>query len=189
MGCDKVNKIGFLGKKRQVNNKILILLIGAMLVTAITPVVLAASQANIAVTFDPTGTIDLDVSPDDASFGSVVFESANNWPTEGGAVDSYTLYNNGTVAADVYIFSNTTTDSAQMTLDDDGASIPIDGYSLDVTGTSSQQITHTNASWIDNLAADATGVVTFGLNLNLGSGSQDWTSQTTRINITGTINT
>ena len=187
MGCNKVNKLSFLGTKRQVNNKILILLIGAMLVTAITPVVLAASQANIAVTFDPTGTIDLDVSPDDASFGSVVFESANNWPTEGGAVDSYTLYNNGTVAADVYIFSNTTTDSGQMSLDIDGAGIPVDGYSLDVVGSEAKQIAIVNDSWIDALAASAT--VTFGLNLDLGSGSQDWTSQTTRINITGTINT
>ena len=187
MGCDKVNKISFLGKKRQINNKMVILLIGAMLVTAITPVVLAASQANIAVTFDPTGTIDLDVSPDDASFGSVVFESVNNWPTEGGLATSYTLYNNGTVAADVYIFSNTTTDSGQMTLDDDGASIPVDGYSLDVVGTEAKQISHSNTSWINPLNAGAT--VTFGLNLDLGSGSQDWTSQTTRINITGTINT
>lgn len=187
MGCDKLNKINFLGKGRQINNKIIILLIGVMLVTAITPVVLAASQANIAVTFDPTGTIDLDVSPDDASFGSVVFESTNNYPTEGGLDTSYTLYNNGTVAADVYIFSNTTTDSGQMTLDDDGAAIPVDGYSLDVTGSDAQYITHSNTSWVNALAAS--GTVTFGLNLDLGSGSQDWTSQTTRINITGTINT
>jgi len=189
MGCDKVNEIRFLGKERRINNKIIILLVGTMLVTAITPIALAASQANITVTFDPTGTIDLDVSPDAASFGSVFFESADNWPTGNVTNTSYTLYNNGTVAADVHIFSNTTTDSAQMTLDDDGASIAVDGYSLDVTGSEAQQITATNASWIDNLAADATGFVTFGLNLDLGSGSQDWDAQTTRINITGTIHT
>ena len=68
----------------------------------------------------------------------------------------------------------------------DGADIPVDGYSLDVTGSDNKQITHTNASWINNLAAS--GTVTFGLNLDLGTGSQDWTAQTTRINITGAVN-
>lgn len=187
MGCDKVNKISFLEKERRINNKIVILLVGTMLVTAITPVVLAGPQANIKVTFNPTGTVDLDVFPDNASFGSVVFESANNWPTEGGTDTSYTLYNNGTVAADVYIFSNATTDSGSMSLDIDGASIPVDGYSLDVTGSEAKQIAIVNASWINALAAS--GTATFGLNLDLGAGSEDWVAQTTRINITGVINT
>lgn len=187
MGCDKVNKISFLGKERRINNKIVILLVGTMLVTAITPVVLAASQDHIVVTFNPTGAIDLDVTPNNASFGTVVFESTNNWPTEGGTDTSYTLYNNGTVAADVYIFSNTTTNSGSMSLDIDGASIPVDGYSLDVTGSDAQYITATNASWADALAAS--GTITFGINLDLGSGSEDWASQTTRINITGAVNT
>ena len=186
MGCSRrLNEFVFFKKAGQIKSKLVISLIVTMLIAAISPIVFASSD-TIAVTFDPTGTIAIDVYPETASFGSVTFGSSNNWPTEGGTDTSYTVWNNGTITADVYIFSNTTTDSAQMTLDDDGAGIPVDGYSLNVTGGDEQQITNTNASWIDNLAAS--DHVTFGLNLALGSGSQDWTSQTTRINITATVN-
>ncbi len=186
MGCSRLNELVFFKKAGQIKNKLAISLVVAMLIAAISPIVFADADP-ITVTFNPTGTVAIDVYNETATFGSVVFSSANNWPTEGSQDDtSYTVYNNGTIGADVYIFSNTTTDSDQMTLDIDGNDIPVDGYSLDIVGSNAKQITNVNDTWIDNLAASDT--VTFGINLDLGAGSQDWTSQTTRINITATVN-
>jgi len=184
MGCSRLNEFVFFKKAGQIKNKLAISLIVAMLIAAISPIVFADADP-ITVTFDPTGVVAIDVWPETASFGSVVFSTADNWPTEGGTDSSYTVYNNGTVGADVYIYSNTTTDSDELTLDIDGAGIPVDGYSLDAVGTV-KQISNVNASWIDNMVAD--GSETFGLNLDMGGGSQDWAAQTTRINITATIN-
>jgi hypothetical protein len=163
-------------------NKIYVFMIAAMLITAITPVVLGAHQDYITVTFNPSGDIDIDVNLSTANFSAVTFSSSGNWPTEGGTDTSYTLYNNGTVAADVYIFSNATTDSSDMTLENTG-SPGADEYCLNVTGSNATQITNTNASWINSLAGS--GTITFGINLELGTGSSDFGWQTTRINVTG----
>ncbi len=165
-------------------NKIYVLVIAAMLITAITPVVLGAHQDYITVTFNPSGDIDIDVNLSTANFSTVTFSSSGNWPTEGNTDTSYTLYNNGTVAANVYIFSNATTDNDNMTLENTG-SPGADEYCLNVTGSNATQITNTNASWINGLAGS--GTITFGINLELGTGSSDYGWQTTRINVTGVI--
>ncbi|UCD14081.1 MAG: hypothetical protein JSW60_01310 [Thermoplasmatales archaeon] len=165
--------------------KIFVLLVSVMFITAITPVVLAATNDKITVTFDPQGSIDLDVWPETANFSTVTFSTEQNWPQEGATDTTYTLYNNGTVAADVYIFANTTTDSGDMTLNNTGSPSQ-DEYCLNVTGSNAQQITNTNTSWVNSLAGGG-GTVTFGVNLELGSGSTDFGWQKTRINITGAL--
>jgi len=165
--------------------KIYVLMIATMLITVVTPVVLGAHQDYITVTFNPTGTIEIDVNLSTANFSSVLFSSSGNWPTEGGTDTSYTLYNNGSLAANVYIFSNATTDTSDMTLENTG-SPGADEYCLNVTGSNVQQITNTNASWVNGLAGGG-GTVTFGINLELGSGSTDFSWQTTRINVTGVL--
>ncbi len=165
--------------------KIYVLITVAILITAITPVVLGASEDYITVTFNPSGDIDLDVTPDTANFSTVVFSSSTNWPTEGGTDTSYTLYNNGTVTADIFIFSNTTTDNGDLTLENTG-SPGLDQFCLNVTGSNAQQITNTNTSWTNDLVGGG-GTLTFGINLELGVGSSDFGWQTTRINITGIL--
>jgi hypothetical protein len=184
MGCRRLNELVFFKKAGQIKNKLAISLIVAMLIAAISPIVFADADL-ITVTFDPTGTVAIETRPDTASFGEVVFSSANNYPTEGGIDTSYTVWNNGTVGADIYIFSNATTDSSELALAN-GGSPGLSEYSLDVTGSNSTQITDTNASWLDNLPASAS--VTYGLNLDLGGGTQNWAAQTTRIDITATVN-
>ena len=165
--------------------KIIVLLISVMVITAITPLALAATSDIITVTFDPQGAIDLDVWPETANFSTVTFSSESNWPTEGATDTTYTLYNNGTIDADVYIFSNTTTDTGDMTLNNTGNPAQ-DEYSLNVTGSNAQQITNANTSWVNSLTGGG-GTVTFGINLELGGGSTDFGWQKTRINITGAI--
>lgn len=177
MGCNK----------KRIKSLLVICLIIAILTTAVSPIVLGgAHDDTVVVTFDPTGDIALEVWPATATFGSVTFSTSDNGPTEGAGDTDYTLYNNGTLAADIYIFSNTTTDGGEMTLDNAGAP-SADEYSLDITGTNVKQITNTNASWSADLAAS--GTITFGIDLNLGSGTQDWGAQTTTINVTGVIHT
>ncbi|UCF12613.1 MAG: hypothetical protein JSW06_11375 [Thermoplasmatales archaeon] len=179
MGCKK-------GWDRNMEiKKIYVLIIVAIMITAMTPVVLGVHQDYITVTFNPSGDIDLDVTPATANFSTVVFSSEINWPIEGGTDTSYTLYNNGTVAADVFIFSNTTTDTKELTLENTG-NPTIDQFCLNVTGSNAQQITNTNTSWTNDLVGGG-GTLTFGINLELGSGSSDFGWQKTRINITGVI--
>lgn len=187
MGCGKKNNIVFSGKAKQIKKTLGIFLVTTMLIAAITPLVYAAHSDTIVVTFDPSGDIDLEVWPATANFTAVTFDTGVNWPTEGGTDTSYTLYNNGSQAADIYIFSNTTTDSADMSLEDVPGNIGTDEYCLNVTGSDAQQITGSNVSWSGVLnGGEATR--TFGINLLLGDGTADFGWQTTTINITGTLN-
>ena len=99
----KSKEVGSIGR---IKKTLIIPLIVVMLITAVSPLVLAAAEDYITVTFDPGGTISLEVSPDTASFGSVVFESTNNDVSEGGGgTTAYTLWNNGTVARPSRTFS------------------------------------------------------------------------------------
>jgi len=175
MGCNK----------KKIKSLLVVCLIIAILTTAVSPIVLGSHEDTINVTFDPQGDISLEVHPPTANFSTVTFSTSDNGPVEGAGDTAYTLYNNGTLAADIYIFSNTTTDGGEMTLDN-GGSPSADEYSLDVTGSNAQQITNTNASWSSALAAS--GTITFGIDLDLGAGTQDWNWQKTTINVTGVIN-
>jgi hypothetical protein len=164
-----------------------VILVTVMMTTAITPIAIAENHSEtIHVTFTPSGDIDLDVFPITATFGTVVLESTDEYPDEGAGDTDYTVYNNGSTNAVVYIFSNTTTDSGEWTLDN-GGSPGEDEFSLDVTGSDLQQITNSNTSWISDLNDGST--VTFGINLDLGtaSGSGQLDAQVTTINITATI--
>lgn len=187
MGCIERKKIVFRTKAGQTKKILGIGIVVAMLITSITPIVFAGPQ-EIAVSFDPSGTVDLDVSPLTANFSTATFESYTDTQEEGsGATDHYTCWNNGTIGADVYIFSNTTTDGGSMTLDAAGWPPALNEYVLNVTGSEAIRIPNVNGTiWEDNLAADAS--ITFGFNLALGPGSQDWGWQYTQINITAVVN-
>jgi len=192
MGCKKSNKIYFSKNMEQFKKTTIIYLIVIMFASIfLTPVVFGGAHSDyIYVTFTPTGDIDLDVTIGTATFGNVAAGTVNATPTEGATASTYTLYNNGTVAAHVYIFSNATTTSGEWTLDNDGTPA-VDNFCLkrwNSTGGGIVYIQNTNTSWIASLAG-AGGTKLFGLTLQLGnaSGSGVLDAQNTRINITGAI--
>lgn len=164
-----------------------VILVALMMITAITPIAFAGNlPETIRVTFTPSGDIDLDLFPITATFGTVTLEATDQHPDEGSGDTDYTVYNNGSTNAVIYIFSNTTTDGDEWTLDGDG-SPGEDAFSLDVTGSDSAYITNSNTSWIADL--DDGSTVTFGMHLDLGtaSGSGQLDGQVTTINITAII--
>jgi len=111
MGCRKANKIYFSKNMDQIKKTLMIFLIATMFFSAfVTPVVFGGAHADyIKVTFTPTGDITLDVTRGTATFGNVASGTVNATPTEGATSATYTLYNNGTVAAHVYMWTNLTT--------------------------------------------------------------------------------
>lgn len=191
MGCKK-NRIYFSKNMEQLKKTMMIYLIVIMFASVfVTPVVFGGAHSDyIYVTFTPTGDIDLDVTIGTATFGNVVAGTVNDTASEGGTTSTYTLYNNGTAAAHVYIFSNATTTSGEWTLDNDGTPA-VDNFCLkrwNSTGGGFVYIKNTNTSWISSLAA-AGGTKLFGVTLQLGnsSGSSVLDAQNTRINITGAV--
>jgi len=160
----------------------------------LTPVVFGGAHADyIKVTFTPTGDITLDVTKGTATFGSVAAGTVNDTCTEGATSATYTLYNNGTVAAHVYMWTNLTTNGTpaqEWTLDSDGGAPATDNYIIKRWNNSATfgvaYVKGTNTSFISSLAGAGTTKL-FGLTLQLGnaSASTHLVAQHTRINITG----
>jgi len=152
-----MNKINFNKKSNQIKKTLLISLVVTMLIIAITPVVpvvFALPHSDvITVTFDPGGDISINASPDTAAFGAVVFSSKANTPTTYPGNTDYTVFNNGSAGADVYIFQNATTESKTMTADTNYP-LDLDEYGINITGTEEILIPMVNGTlWEDNLAA------------------------------------
>ena len=196
MGCKRANKIYF-GKNIEQFKKTLTILLTVTMFTLvfITPVVFGGPHADyIEVTFTPTGDISLDVTKGTATFGSEPAGTVNASPSEGATSAAYTLYNNGSVAAHVYMFSNGTTNGTaaqRWTLDIDGTP-GLDNFCLKrwnnsaVFGLVYVKATNVSSSFISSLAGGGTTKL-FGLTLQLGnsSASTHLVAQHTRINITG----
>ena len=108
--------------------KIIVFLIGIMLMAS-TPLVLAAAEDNVIITFDPDGDIDINVDRTAYNFSDFV---ANTWSNSTG--DWFTLYNNGTVAMDTSIKTNLTTDEGDMSLNLSTAAPTTDQYAIYVQG-------------------------------------------------------
>lgn len=190
MGCKNVS-----GKIDNIKKTLMIFLIATMFVSSfIMPIVFGANEHAdyIKVTFTPTGDIELDVTLGTATFGDTVAGSVNETPDEGADSTTYTLYNNGTVAAHVYMWSNETTNGTaaqEWTLDNDGTP-GLDNFCLKrVNNTATfglEYVQNSNTSWIASLAGGG-GTKLFGITLQLGnaSASTHLVAQHTRINITG----
>lgn len=157
-------------------------LISAMLVSALIPIAMAATEEGITITFDPSGTIDIDVGPNSYAFGAA---DANSWTNSTGS--TFTLYNNGTTSMDTQIKTNATTDSSSMTLDPDGVSIAADNYSLYTTGLDTDAYITTSYSAEFDAALASSGSTGFDLDIRLADISQDWSQQTTTIYFQGSI--
>ena len=162
---------------------LLVGLISAMLVSALTPIVMAATEEGITITFDPSGNIDIDVSPNSYDFGAA---SANSWTNSSGS--TFTLYNNGSTSMDTQIKTNASTNSGNMTLDPDGTAISADNYSLYAKanlGSPGYITTSYSADFDTNLAKD--GSKGFDLGLELADISQDWGQETTTVYFQGSL--
>ncbi len=109
-------------------SKITVYLIAIMLI-ATTPLVLAATEDNVIITFDPDGDIDINVDIVAYNFSSFV---ANTWSNTTGS--TFTLYNNGTVSMDTSIKTNDSTDTGVMDLNTSSAAPGNDEYAIYITG-------------------------------------------------------
>jgi len=111
---------------RKIDSKILFaLLVTFMLVAITTPIVLAASEDNVVITFDPNGNIDIDISLASYNFSST---TAGMWTNSTGG--AFTLYNNGSVPMDTQIRTNATTDETDMSLNASGVPPGTDEYAI-----------------------------------------------------------
>jgi hypothetical protein len=108
--------------------KIIVFLISIMLMAS-TPLVLAATEDNVVITFDPDGDIDINVDRTAYNFSSFV---ANTWSNSTG--NWFTVYNNGTVAMDTSIKTNSSTDSGELDLNTSAAVPGQDEYAIYVQG-------------------------------------------------------
>jgi len=158
------------------NRKIYAFLVSAIVISAITPLVMAATEDNVHITFDPDGQIDIDVSPASYAFGSAV---AGIWTNSSGSY--FTLYNNGTVPMDTQIKSNATTDETTMTLNTAG-NPGLDEYSFNTSGFSNSYGTESDTS-LNPSASQG-----FDICLLLGTSlSANHTTQNTTIYFQGSI--
>jgi len=109
--------------------KISVVLVACIIIAAFTPLVLAASEDSVVITFDPEGEIDIDVSVGSYNFSEVI---AGTWANSTGG--TFTLYNNGTIAMDTQIKTNATTDQADMSLNASGVAPQQDEYAIYIDG-------------------------------------------------------
>jgi hypothetical protein len=159
-------------------------LVSLLWLSMLTPVVLA-DTTDIHVTFNPEGTVDIDVSPKTYDFGSVFAGGYNN--SSGMGALYFTLYNNGSVTMDTQIWSNITTDSDALTLDGNGAPGQ-DAYSFFTDGLDADNWIPSSASTEHDSALAASGTKDFDINLTMGSPlTSNFPQQRTMINLTGSV--
>ena len=113
--------------------KVNVLLVTTMILAAFTPLVMAATEDNLIITFDPDGDIDIDVNISAYNFTKV---QANSWTNTTGG--TFTLYNNGSVAMDTRIKTNATTDETDMSLNATGTPPQQDEYAIYIEGLDSE---------------------------------------------------
>ena len=114
--------------------KINVILVVTIIFAAFTPHVLSATTDDLIITFDPDGEIDIDVNISQYDFGSI---QANTWTNTSGG--TFTLYNNGTVAMDTRIKTNTSTDEGDMDLNQTGVAPVQDEYAIYIEGLDLEQ--------------------------------------------------
>lgn len=172
MGCEK-KKMGKL---------LATIFIVTLVITAIISPVIIAVEDTIIVTFNPTGSVTLDVAPELFDFDTV----ASNGNEE--SANSFTLYNNGTMNMQTTCDTNSST--LNLTLDADGTPGE-DYFSLQFTSASNFEgnnayITTASSMTLNNTLAPS-GSDTFKLTIHLGVISVDHPEQNTTVNFTGVI--
>jgi hypothetical protein len=172
--------------KEKVKKLLLCSFIFVMLVIAATTPVVIGADKNILVTFNPEGSVTLDVWPLTLAFGNINANTVTN------SSSSFTLYNNGTTRMETKCETNTSTDSSDMICDADGAGLDPDDFSLRFThcdnfeGNMSYISTTALATTLNN-SLDASGSDTFKIEITLVDITADHAAQTTMVNFTGSI--
>jgi len=186
MGCMNKDKTYFDNKgisTRKIDNKILFaLFITFILIATATPIVLAASEDNVVITFDPNGDIDIDVSLASYNFSSI---SAGMWANSSGGY--FTLYNNGSVPMTTEICTNASTDEGNMSLNESGVAPGTDQYAIYIEDLDLPNYLNTSYFVFDN-GLNPVDSKTFDICLLLGtnlSANHSW--QTTTIYFRGSI--
>lgn len=173
-----------MGCKKDIRKDLFLISTILMLVFAIiTPSMSMAADDTINVTFDPSGSVSLDVSPQELNFSTVNADSNEESGT------TFTIWNNGTIAMKTECEANTTTDEENLSCDGDGTP-GYDNFSLRFTSTTMDgddaYISNSSSSrtTLDNsLGASASD--TFKISIYLGYLNDDYGWQTTTVNFTG----
>ncbi len=174
-----------MGCKMKLEKYFLIGLVMMLVITAFMPqhIVLGDGASDeLQISFDPTGSVDGNVSPEVCNFSTVAMSS-----NEETAFD-FTLYNNGSIPMLATGQQNQSTDEGDMDCDGDGDPGE-DFYSLRITDTALSG----NNNYINDVAAETLELSlagessdTFKLTIYLGTCSADHDWQTTQVNWTFT---
>jgi len=105
--------------------KIYGILVTLIILAGFTPLVWAATEDTVVITFDPDGNIDIDINYLSYNYSTVY---ANSWANTSGGY--FTLYNNGSVPMDTQIRTNATTDETDMSLNESGVAPGTDEYEI-----------------------------------------------------------
>ena len=170
-----------MGCKMQLK-KIYGILIIVMILAGFTPIVWAATEDTVIITFDPDGNIDIDISYSSYNYSVV---PANSWKNTTGGY--FTLYNNGSVPMTTQIKTNATTDEADMSLNDSGMPPNTDEYAIFIEDLDLPNYLNTSYFVFDT-GLNAIDSKTFDICLLLGtnlSANHSW--QTTTIYFRGSI--
>ena len=157
--------------------KIYAFIIATLVIAVVTaPLIWAATEDSVVITFNPEGAIDIDVFPASYDFGDVLVTLWSN--TTG---NYFTLYNNGTVPMDTQVKSNASTEEGDMYLNASG--LPgLDNYSLITANLNADGYMDSNYGADNDSSLAATGSKTFGICLRMGATlSANHTQQTTTI--------
>ena len=173
-----------MGCSRDKIEKLLLAGIVVMLVLAVaTPQITMAADDTILVTFDPSGSVSLDVAPEFLNFSTVTANSNEESGT------TFTIWNNGTIAMKTDCETNYSTDEGDLDCYGDGTP-GYNNFSLRFTSTTmdgnNAYISNTSASRTNlDLSLLATGSETFKISIYLGYLYDDYGWQTTLVNFTG----
>ena len=164
--------------------KISVLIVAVLMVGAlVTPLVLAATEDTLIITFDPDGEIAIDVDYASHNFSDV---QANSWDNT--TASYFTLYNNGTVAMDTEINATATSTEGDMSINASGIAPGQDEYAIKVVGlTIEQYLNSTYALYGEyDQSLNPDDSKQFGLCLYLGNLSANHSIQNTTIYFRGT---
>jgi len=188
MGCKKKNKDELLSNllfKIERNKKIgFAILVTFIMFAYTTPLVLAATEDTLIITFNPNADIDIDVSNLTYNFSGILANSYKE--TSGGW---FLLWNNGSVAMNTEIKSNATTDEGDMRLNTSASAPGTDEYSILISGLNTlTQYVNTSYSLYGNYSTNLpeNDNDPFDIRLTIGTNlSSNFSWQTTTIYFRG----
>ncbi len=163
--------------------KIYGILVIVMIIAGFTPLVWAATEDSVIITFDPDGNIDIDVSYTSYNFSSVY---PNSWKNSTGGY--FTLYNNGTVPMTTQIKTNASTDETDMSLNASGVPPATDQYAIYIEDVDFPDYLTTAYSHVFDTGLNPVDSKTFDICLLMGTNitaNHSW--QTTTIYFEGSI--